>query len=498
MRGSFTFMVALCCAACGSRVALPPPRLPLTPTPSGATPAMPSLEIVLAAPELPACETFQLANGLKLVVIERHLWAHASIGFITARGGEDGEDLDGSGLASVVSELVVSSGAKPPDDGPAESTPGPTKGAKQSSGSSTSKWLSWSELTLQHAAGLSTEVASGDVDGALAALADQVQRPVIDKKALERARRSVASELSEGRDSLRGVARNHVMQRLYGPNHTLGQHAKMAMERAAKHELDQVIAAYRARFVPASSAIIVVGDVRAEDVRSSIESLFGRWQANSPAPSRYAPPTWQPRGKRKVFLHASSARQAFLALGQTAPAPSSPDYIPFQALVRILAGSGSSRLFAALRAEQGATYHVSASLPTRQDGSTLLIETATERDAAEAAVSRIVREMTRLQQEPVTDAELRRAQLAMLDGIARDWSSDEGAMLSMAQLLSLGREPSALARDVQAVLALTPHTLRDVAVRVLQPKAAPFIVIGNLTGYGQLGQWAANDDEMLP
>ncbi len=67
---------------------------------------------------------------------------------------------------------------------------------------------------------------------------------------------------------------------------------------------------------------------------------------------------------------------------------------------------------------------MSAWLSTRQDGSTQLIETATERDAAEAAVARIVREMTRLQHELVTDAELRRAQLALLDGIARDWSSD--------------------------------------------------------------------------
>ncbi len=499
MKRELTLVLLTGCMACTSRPHLPAPQFPLTPTEPTLAGAVPLLQAEPKISTLPKIETFTLSNGLRLVVLERHLWPHASIGFITMRGGEDGAELEDSGLASVVSELVLSAGVKPPDDGPAApKAESPSRDEATATAEPESHWIAFSRLGFQHGAGLAAQVRTSDVKMALEAMAEHVQQPPLDRDALLRARRSVASNLSDGRDTLEGVGRNHVMQRLYGPSHTLGQHAKLAMERADKHELDMVVAGYRARFVPRASALVVAGDVDPEALRATVENLFGGWKGDGQAPAQYAKPTWQPRGKRKVFLHASSARQALIAIGQQGPAPSSPDYIPFRALVHILAGSTGSRLFAALRAEQEATYHVGASLPVRKDGSTLLIETATARDTAEPAVTRILGEMARLQRELVSDAELRRAKLALLDNVASDFSSDESAMLTLAHLLSLGRDPSAPQADMAAILALTPQVLREVAKRTLQPASAPVFVIGDLNGYGKLGQWAQSDDEMLP
>lgn len=470
--------------------------LPLTPTPKSAAAPRPLVTAEPSPPALPALTTSTLANGMRLIVLERHLWPHASIGFLTTRGGEDGAALEASGLPSVVSQLVLSAGTSGPDDGPAEKSPD-TPSNEEAEPESDSIWINFSELTFQHGAGLSTRVARDEVEPALEAIADHVQRLELDEAALLRARRSVASDLSGLRDTIPGIARNHVMQRLYGPSHTLGQHAKMAMERADKHDLSAVVTGYKARYVPKASVLIVAGDVDPARVLASVESLFGAWQADAAAPASYAPPTWQPQGKRKVFLHTVS-RQAVIALGQRAPAVGSSDYLPFRALVHILAGSASSRLSLALRAEQGATYHVSGSLPTRKDGSTLLIETTTARDASEAAVARIVSEMARLQRDLVSEIELRRAKLALIDEIALSFATDDSAMLSIARLLSLGREPDAPQSDLEAVLALTPEKLREVAARTLQPTSAPIIVIGDLNDYSKLGQWAASDDEMLP
>jgi predicted Zn-dependent peptidase len=324
-----------------------------------------------------------------------------------------------------------------------------------------------------------------------------VLEPELDDTALTRARRAVASELSDLRDNAYGVAVNHMMQRLYGPSHVLGQHAKLAMQRADKHDLAAVRGGYRARFVPAASVLIVAGDVRAEEVEAQTRALFGAWKNVAEAPLTYEPPTWVPRGKRNVCLHMADSRQAVIVVGQKAPAPNAVDYEALRALVHILGGSASSRLTRALRDEQGATYHVGARLAPRRDGSTLLIETSTVNDAAPEALARIRKELGRLRTEPVTRDELRRAQHALLDELGSSVASASGAVHTLASMLSMGQWHGDLQKQVQAILALDEARLLAAAKAHLTPEA-PAILVGDMDGYGKLGQWAYADNEMLP
>ena len=62
------------------------------------------------------------------------------------------------------------------------------------------------------------------------------------------------------------MARNHITQRLYGPAHVLGQHAKMAVKRLANHSLRAVQAGYMHRYLPSASAVILVGDDPASSI----------------------------------------------------------------------------------------------------------------------------------------------------------------------------------------------------------------------------------------
>jgi zinc protease len=401
-------------SACAVRATLPPPALPLTPSAHGLEHSAP-----LAGPtptsevQLPRVQAARLDNGLMVYVVERHALPHVAVAYVSRRGGEDPADLELSGLASVVQEMLLGSGGercaagKSADSGKQSARSASQASTQPSAQEGEPTSLSFAGAVLRHVSYVSTHVESHELDLALSCLADMVREPDLSAQALVRARKRATWAWDDERYHVHGVAVNHLMQRIYGPSHVLGQHADMAVKRVDAHPLERVQAGYRERHVPVSSALVLVGDVTLAQAVQGARGEFGMWVSESPPPVGYAPSDWQPRGKRKVFLHNRTPRTE-IVVGQRAPAPGSGDYVATELLAHLLGGSMGSRLMRTLRASENLTYHASAQLAPRRDGSTLVIGTAVPGDDAERALELVLHEMSRLMTEPVSEPELER------------------------------------------------------------------------------------------
>jgi zinc protease len=441
-----------------------------------------------AAQALPSIQSFTLHNGLTVYVLERHTFRHVGVGYVSLNGGEDSADLDLAGLSSVVHQMLLS----------ADSEPGTSARSMQPAASGTAASLlsvAFDGEVLQHVSYVSTLVESGELSPTLGLLADIVLRPDLSANALERARKRARLEWNDERYSELGLARNYLMQRIYGPMHVLGQHADRAVKRVDEHPLERVVTGYHERHAPASSVLLMVGDVTLEQARELAEREFGAWQEPKTNKTTYAPSSWQPQGKRKIFVHARS-RPVRVALGQRAPSPSSPDYAATELLTHLLGGSFGSRLMTTLRVHQNLTYHASAELSPRRDGSTLLIETAVPNDDAERALQLVLGELRRLQNEAVSERELNNAKRGLIERELAQYETTGGALKQMIMQLELGQDPAqATIAHVDAMRSVDGGALQAAARRVLAPESAPIVIIGDLNWGTELHEWSANDDE---
>jgi zinc protease len=488
----FTILaLALALAACGSRSVLPAPQQPLSATPSTARTAPPHEAPVEAAPAVPPIQAFKLDNGLAVYVLEQHGHAHVALAYVSLRGGEDPADLEVAGLASVIQEalLVPSDDA---DDKASAPAPGGAPDAKTAA--ELPNPILFSSAVLRHVAFVSTRVETAALGRALNRLSNVVLRPELTEKGLSRARKRARWSWDEERYGALGIIRNHLMQRIYGPAHVLGQHADMAVKRVDKHALEAVRKGYEARYAPSGSAIVIVGDVRADAALELVKKRFGGWRNDAPAPPAYAPSDWEPRGKRKVFLGGSS--QSYLVVGQRAPAPGSADYAATELLTEVLGGPFASRLHGRLRTHDGLAYYTAAHLDARRDGSTLMLETSVQPDHTREALAAMLEEMTRLQVAPVPPDELDRARRRLITAELASYETSVDALAQIVYTLELGGDPSrVVGAHVEALNAIDPAALQQAARRVLDPQKSPVIIMGDLSYAGDLAKWARRDDE---
>ena len=301
---------ALLALACSTRAPLPAPRAPLTPTPLDSLQTPPLVGAHDGAiTALPSLQSLKLENGLKVYLLERHTFPHVGIAYVSLNGGEDSADLDLAGLSSVVHELLLASDPEEPAHA------APAQGASPVEARSLLS-VSFAGQVLQHVSYVSTLVETGEVHAALRLLAELVLRPDLSADALRRAQKRARLEWNDERYSELGLARNYLMQRIYGPMHVLGQHADRAVKRVDEHPLERVVAGYHERHAPGSSALVIIGDLTFEQVSELVAGQFGAWRRPVTTKATYAPSSWQPQGKRQIFLH-NRARQARLPRRQT-------------------------------------------------------------------------------------------------------------------------------------------------------------------------------------
>jgi len=481
---------ALCCAGCTHRIALPKPAQPLVPTKPVAALTHAPASAVPEQPSLPKVRAFRLANGLMLYALESHAFGHVSAAFVNLRGGENLNDLEQAGLPSLITQTLLASADT--RDGPPSTPSTPLS----QSGPESPILIRFGGITRRHTAVIGTTVESRFLEQALSSMAQLVRTPTLDERTLARARKRARADWDEERGGVRGIALNHINQRLYGPGHVLGQHADMAIKRLDAHDLAQVIAGHRTRYVPAASAVVLVGDFDPVAASELINQHFGGWKSDFEAPRTYAKPDWQPRGKRKIFLH-TRIRVAHIALGQHAPGPSDPDYVATEVLTQLLGGSFSSRLMTRLRGETGLAYSVGTLLYPRRDGSLLTIETEVARDDAEEALTLVGAEVRKLRDGQVTEEELGRVVSTLRQQAIARYERPSSGLAALCEDLELGMDPVLRpATYLKQLEELTTAQLSATAKRVLKPQA-PVVIVGDMRQVGDLGRWAASDDEDL-
>jgi predicted Zn-dependent peptidase len=405
-----------------------------------------------------------LANGVELVVSEKHDLPLVSFSITFLGGADQYEKADRRGLAAVTAAMMSEGTAT--RDGEALSN------ALQLLGGTISTNIG------SESGSMSFVSASGKFPQTLDLLADMLLHSTFPADGLERIRQQRLVALTQSRAQPGSIAARVFPRVLYGQAHPFGQ--PVTEESLKAITKDDVAAFQQAYFRPGHALISVVGDVQAATARATVEKALASWTAGGDKPSFSYPETPAPDQTTIYIVDKPGATQSTFAIGIPGPSRNTPDFYALQVMNTILGGQFQSRLNANIREEKGYSYGVSSSFaygkgrgPFRAGGDVVS-------DKTDAALVEFMKELKGIVgARPVTDEELTTAKDALVQRLPAAFASVASVNGAITSLWVQGLPEDYYQQYSKSVGAITKEDVLRVAKKYVDVDHLAIVIVGD-------------------
>lgn len=343
-------------------------------------------------------QTFELPNGLKVLVVENHKLPRVSYNLTI----DNAPYVEGNikGVSDMMSSLLGNGTTTISKDDFNEEVDflgaSINFGANGASASGLSKY--------------SKRIMELMADGAI--------NPVFTQEEFDKEKAKFIEGIKSEEKSVPSIARRVERVLAYGKNHPNGEY--ISNETINAISLNDVVQNYTSYYTPQNAYLVIVGDVKFEDVKASVSELFGPWKkATSPTVSFNDPIDVQ--YTQINFVDAPNAVQSEIAAVHiTKLKMTDKDY--FAALVanQILGGDFNSYLNMNLREAHGWTYGARSSLRGNKYVGNFSASTQVRNAVTDSAVVEILKEIKRIKTEKVTDITLKNVKAGYIGKFVMD------------------------------------------------------------------------------
>lgn len=182
--------------------------------------------------------------------------------------------------------------------------------------------------------------------------------------------------------------------------------------------------------------------------------------------------------ERRVFIELPDALQSAVRIGGLSLDRCHPDYLKMRVVITLLGGYFGSRLMSNIREEKGYTYGIAASLMTYPDHGMLAISAETTNEYVDPLISEVYHEIDRLQNELVSDEELKMLKNYMLGDMCRSYESAFSLADAWISLQVSGLSSSYFAEALNAVKNITPDEIRELSQKYICKESLKEIISG--------------------
>lgn len=324
------------------------------------------------------------------------------------------------------------------------------------------------------------DVLSDSAPDAAELIADVLQHPNFPESELEKVRADLIRNVSIARTQAQAQAGEAFAAIIY-PDHPYGDTLPDDGQLEG-YTLDDVKAFHAANFGGARTHVYVVGQFDRRKMRRAIRNAFGKWE-EGPAPLKLS--SEPNEGTSVVLIDRPGAPQSTIRLGKRVPAIDGS--VDLAAANTLLGGYFSSRITRNIREDKGYTYSPGSQVALRYKAANWQQNADITSEATGLALVEILKEIRRMQDEPISDAELQGIKNYM-NGIFVLQLASRGGManrLSFVNLHELGTEY--LESYVGKVQALTKADFQNATKTHLPIDEMSLVVVGPLDSVrGQL------------
>ncbi len=242
-----------------------------------------------------------------------------------------------------------------------------------------------------------------------------LQAPAFAEADIERLKAERLAERMQILDEPRGLADESFERFIYAEGARYRQPMSGSTRSVAKVSRRDVHGFYTQGYAPATTTIIIAGDVSVDEGVTLVDEALGAW-VGSNAPAQNVVDTPARRTRAVEIVAKPDAVQSELRIGHTGVSRSHPDYFDIVVMNAVLGGLFSSRINLNLREAHGYTYGASSHYDWRRQSGPFVISTAVQSEVTADAIAETLKEIERMQSEEIAQDELTLA-TSYLEGV---------------------------------------------------------------------------------
>ena len=401
-------------------------------------------------------ETFQLPNGLKVLIVENHKLPRVSI-TLTLDTDPYAEGAK-KGVSDLTSSMMGNGTSKITKDAFNEEIDFIGASINFSSGGAYASALS------KYYGRVMELVAQGSLD------------PLFTQAEFDKDKAKMIEGLKADEKSVAETASRVQSVLVFGKNHPAGEY--VSEQTLNNVTLADVKANYANYFVPEKAYLVITGDVNVEETKKLVEKNFGAWKKTTALKIAYADPK-DVQYTQINFVDMPNAVQSEIAvMNVTKLKMTDKEYFAAILANQILGGGGEGRLFLNLREAHGWTYGSYSSITGNKHvnsfGSTASVRNA----VTDSSVVEILNELKRIRTTKVTDEELRNAKAKYIGNFVMQIQKPQTIARYALNIETQGLPKDFYEKYIKNINAVTAQDVMNAAKKYFSYDNARIVVVG--------------------
>lgn len=333
-------------------------------------------------------------------------------------------------------------------------------------------------------AGLALHVEASRLGPALDLFAAALTRPRFTSDDWRRVQTQTGGEMLVQAQEPQALARLAALRAAWGPDHRFGLSPDGTPRALLATTAEDLRAFHAARYRPDTTLLVVVGDIDERSLVRHLERALGSWtRPGAPPPRPVLVPPVVRSGQQLVTVHVPEAAQTALRVVHAAPADVLPWTADIDVMNTMLGGSFTSRLNTNLREEHGYSYGARSGIDFRRAGNVFQVVTSVATPATVPAIGEILSELEGMA-ELARDDEVARARGVAALALPAEFDNGRNIAMLWTTLAARGLDPARLTGFMTQAAAVGPGAVLAGAQRVLAPKDATIVAVGDMDVLG--------------
>lgn len=402
-------------------------------------------------------QEFQLANGLRVIVVENHKLPRVSFQLLMDFPLVKEKEL--AGMGSLTGQMLA-------------------RGTKNRTKAQIDETIDFIGARLaSDNSGIAASSLSKHRDKLLEVMSDILLNPTFPKEEFEKLKKQTLSGIVSSKDDPNTISSNVSSVLAFGKDHPYGE---LTTEKSVEAiQIEYCKAFYDSYFRPEISYLVMVGDITLKEAKTLANRYFSSWRQGNMIAEQLDTPQ-APEKPQVAFVQKTGAVQSVINI--TFPlelTPGHPDAIKASVMNTMFGGYFSSRLNANIREAKGYSYGVRSSLRPDKYIAAFNAGGAVRNEVTDSTIAEFLFEMERLKTEPVPVAELEMVKSVMNGNFARSLEQPESVANFALNIVRYKLPKDYYATYLEKLGKVTAEDVMAMAKKYLRAQNAWIVVVGN-------------------
>ena len=420
-------------------------------------------EVVVQFPET---KQFKLSNGLNVYLVERSSVPVVNMSLMVNAGyAADQKDL--AGLASMVGRMMK--------EGTSSRTSLQISDQSDDIGASI---YSYSDLDNSY---LDLSALKTNFDNSLNLYADVLQNPSFPQKDFERVQKEQILNIKQEEAQPFAMGLRVLPELLYGKDHAYSNPLTGSGTEAsvAKMTRNDLLAFHESWYAPNNATLVVVGDIKENELKNKLETKFGSWKTSS-VPQKNIKDIAIAEKPTVYIMDKPEAQQSIILAAEISTSGSDKEFEAIKMMNRILGGEFTSRVNMNLREDKHWSYGAGSVNIDAKGPGFFAVYAPVQTDKTKESIIELQKELTDyIGSKPASAAEFSKVKMNSVMQLPGIWETNGSVMSSLKETINYGRGADYLKTYPALLQNMSLEQVQNAAGKIIKPNNLIWVIVGD-------------------